>query len=269
MGNHRAIAAKGVAARAVTARAIAAIVTLGVALGLPLLTVQARAAELKVLSAMAAKTILDDLGTGFEKATDNKLVITLGPTGPLRTQIEQGAAVDVVILPAAAIDALIGEGKIDDATRALIAHVGVGVAVHKGAPKPDISTTEAFRRALLEAKSIGITDGGTSGTYLKTLFEKLGIADALKPKIKLLQGGAGEATANGEVEMGLTQISEIVPYADAELVGPLPAEIQVYTTYAAGVAAASKQGDVARALVKFLTAPAAADVIKAKGMEPG
>ena len=164
---------------------------------------------------------------------------------------------------------LAGEGKIDAATRTTIAHAGIGIAIHKGVPKPDISTTEAFKRALLNAKSVGFTAAGASGVYLKTLFDKLGIADELKPKLKLLQGGAGEAAANGEVEIGLTQISEILPYADAELVGPLPPDIQSYTYFSAGEAAASKEADAAKALIKFLTAPAAVSVIKAKGMEPG
>ena len=139
----------------------------------------------------------------------------------------------------------------------------------KGAPKPDISTAEAIRRALLNAKSVGLSAAGASGVYLKTLFEKLGIADELKPKLKLLQGAAGEAAANGEVEIGLTQISEILPYANAELVGPLPSDIQSYTYFSAAVSATSKEADAARAFVKFLAAPAALAVIKAKGMEPG
>jgi molybdate transport system substrate-binding protein len=105
--------------------------------------------------------------------------------------------------------------------------------------------------------------------YLKTLFEKLGIADELKPKLKLLQGAAGEAAANGEVEIGLTQISEILPYANAELVGPLPSDIQSYTYFSAAVSAASKEADAAKAFIKFLAAPAALAVIKAKGMTPG
>jgi len=163
---------------------------------------------------------------------------------------------------------LAGEGKIDT-TRATIAHAGIGVAIHKGAPKPDIGTTEAFKRALLSAKSVGFTAAGASGVYLKTLFEKLGIADELKPKLKLLQGGAGEAAANGEVEIGMTQISEILPYANAELVGPLPSDIQSYTYFTAGVSVASKEADAAKAFIKFLAAPAALTVIKAKGMEPG
>ena len=247
-----------------THRAIAALL----GLALPLLGAQAQAAEIKVLASTAVKTVLDELGPQFEKATGNKLTFTIAPAAVLKSQIDQGASFDVAILTAPLTDGLAGEGKIDTA-RTAIAHAGIGVAIHKGAPKPDIGTTEAFKRALLNAKSVGYTAAGASGVYLKTLFEKLGIADELKPRLKLLAGGAGAAAANGEVEIGLTQISEILPYADAELVGPLPADIQSYTYFSAGVSAASKDADAAKAFVKFLAAPAALPLIKAKGMEPG
>jgi molybdate transport system substrate-binding protein len=214
------------------------------------------------------KTALEELGPQFEKATGNKVAFTIGPAAVLKKQIDQGAVFDVVILTTPLTDSLAGEGKVDT-TRIAIAHAGIGVAIQKGAPKPDISTAEAFKRALLNAKSVGLSAAGASGVYLKTLFEKLGIADELKPKLKLLQGAAGEAAANGEVEIGLTQISEILPYANAELVGPLPSDIQSYTYFSAAVSATTKEADAARAFVKFLAAPAALAVIKAKGMEPG
>jgi molybdate transport system substrate-binding protein len=247
-----------------TQRAIGALV----GLAMPLLAAQAQAAEIKVLASTAVKTVLEEIGPQFEKTTGNKVVFTFGPAAVLNTQIDQGAAFDVAILTAPLTDGLAGAGKIGP-TRTAIAHAGIGVAIHKGASRPDISTTEAFKRALLDAKSVGFTGAGASGVYLRTLFDKLGIADELKPKLKLLQGGAGEAVANGEVEIGLTQISEILPYANAELVGPLPADIQSYTHFSAGVSAASKEADAAQAFIKFLTAPAALPVIKAKGMEPG
>lgn len=247
-----------------TQRVIAAIV----GLALPLLTAQAQAASIKVLASTALKTVLEELGPQFEKATGNKVAVTFAPAAVLKTQIDQGAAYDVAILTVSLTDGLASEGKIDT-TRTAIAHAGIGVAIHKGAPRPDISTTEAFKRALLNAKSVGFTAAGASGVYLKALFEKLGIADELKPKLKLLQGGAGEAVENGEVEIGLTQISEILPYANAELVGPLPSDIQSRTYFSAAVSVASKEADAAKAFIKFLAAPAALAVIKAKGMEPG
>jgi len=116
---------------------------------------------------------------------------------------------------------------------------------------------------------VGFTAAGASDVYLKTLFEKLNIAGELKPKLKLLPGAAGEAAANGEVEIGLTQISEILPYANAELVGPLPSDVQSYTYFSAAVSVASKEVDAAKAFIKFLATPAALAVIKTKGMEPG
>jgi molybdate transport system substrate-binding protein len=237
-------------------------------LALTLLAAQTQAAEIKVLSSTAMKTALEELGPQFEKATGNKVAFTIGPAAVLKKQIDQGAVFDVAILTTPLTDSLAGEGKVDT-TRIAIAHAGIGVAIQKGAPKPDISTAEAFKRALLNAKSVGLSAAGASGVYLKTLFEKLGIADELKPKLKLLQGAAGEAAANGEVEIGLTQISEILPYANAELVGPLPSDIQSYTYFSAAVSATSKEADAARAFVKFIAAPAALAVIKAKGMEPG
>ncbi len=247
-----------------TQRVFAAVV----GLAWPLLMGQAQAAEIRVLASTAVKTTLEELGPQFEKATGNKVDLEFAPAAVLKVKIEQGAAFDVAILTAPVTDALAGEGKID-AVRTTIAHSGIGVAIHKGAAKPDIGTTEAFKRTLLNAKSIGFTAAGATGGYLKSLFEKLGIADDLKPKLKPLQGAAGEAAASGEVEIGMTQISEILPYANAELVGPLPPDIQSYTYFSAAVSKVSKEADTASTFIRFLAAPAALTVIKAKGMEPG
>jgi molybdate transport system substrate-binding protein len=247
-----------------TQRVTAAII----GLALPLLATQVQAGQIKVLASTAVKTVLEELGPQFEKATGNKVALTFAPAAVLKTQIDQGVAFDVAILTVPITDGLARDGKLNT-TRTVIAHAGIGVAIHKGVPKPDISTTEAFRRALVNAKSVGFTAAGASGVYLKTLFEKLNIADELKPKLKLLPGAAGEAAANGEVEIGLTQISEILPYANAELVGPLPSDIQSYTYFSAAVSVASKEVDAAKAFIKFLATPAALAVIKTKGMEPG
>jgi molybdate transport system substrate-binding protein len=235
---------------------------------LALLTSGAQAAEIKVLASTAVKTTLQELAPQFEKATGNKVDITFAPAAALKVKIDEGATFDVAILTAPVTEDLAGEGKIDMA-RTTIAHSGIGVAIRKGAPKPDISTTEAFKRTLLNAKSIGFTAAGATGAYLKALFERLGIDGELEPKLKLLPGAAGEAVAKGDVEIGMTQISEILPYPGAELVGPLPADIQSYTYFSAAASVASKQADVAKAFIKFLAAPTALAVIKAKGMEPG
>lgn len=230
----------------------------------------AQAAEIKVLSSNAVKSVLEELAPQFEKSTKNKIAFTFDTAAALKGQIEKGAAFDLAILTDGGIDDLIKQGKISAATRTALARSGVGVAVRKGAPKPDISTTDAFKRTLLAAKSIGIVEQGASGIYLKTLFQRLGIADQLKSKLKMVEAsvGAGGAVAKGDVEIGMTQIPEILSFSGAQLVGPLPAEIQLNTDFAAGIGANAKELEGARALIKFLAAPAAASVIKAKGLTP-
>jgi len=221
-----------------------------------------RAAEIKLLSTNALKSVVEELAPQFEKTTGNKLAITWGTAATLKVEIEKGAAVDVALLTDAGVDDLIKQGKL--AARTPIAGSGIGVAIHKGAPKPDLSSTEGFKKMLLSAKSIAWVETGASGIYLKGVFVKLGVADQIKDKLKPVKA-AGEAVANGEAEIGFTQVSEILPYPSAEVGGMLPAEIQSITKFSIGVAKDSKAGD---ALVKFLTTPAAAAVIKAKGLEP-
>jgi molybdate transport system substrate-binding protein len=228
------------------------------------------AAETKVLASNAVKSVLEELLPQLEKATKNKVVFTFNTAAALKGQIEQGTACDLAILTDAAIDDLIKQGKISGATRAALARSSVGVAIKKGAPKPDISTTEAFKRTLLAAKSVGYVEQGASGIYLKGLFQRLGIADSLKPKLKMVAPdvGAGGAVAKGEIEIGLTQIAEILPHAGAELLGPLPSDIQLNTDFAAGACANAKDPEGAKAFIKFLSTPGAASVIKAKGLVP-
>src|SRR5215813_7532025 len=216
--------------------------------------VPAGAAEIKVISSNALKTTLEQLAPAFEKATEHKLALTWGAAVPLKADIEKGATFDLAVLTTAAIDDLIRQGKLVAATRAALANSGAGVAVRKGAPKPDINTVEAFKHALLNAKSVAYVEQGGTGIYLKQLLPRLGIADALKDKIKLLppENPAAQAIANGEAEIGMTQISEILPYAGAELVGPLPAEIQLTSSFSVGVGAGSKAPDAAQAFIRFL-----------------
>jgi molybdate transport system substrate-binding protein len=251
--------------RLVAAIAIAACVSLPAFFGV------ADAAEIKVLVSNALKSSMEELAPQFEKATENKLAITFGAAAEIKTSIQKGAAFDVAILTQAVTDDLVKEGKLAAAGRADIARAGAGVAARKGAPKPDISTVEGFKHALLEAKSIAYVEAGATAPYIKSLFERLGIADQIKPKLKPqpTSNPAAQAVANGEAELGITQISEILPYAGAELVGPMPAEIQLYTVFPAAVAANTKEPESAKALIKFLTAPAAIAVLKAKGLSPG
>ena len=229
------------------------------------------AADLKVFSTIGVQGAVEELVPQFEKASEHKLSFTFNAAVPLKAEIEKGVAFDVAILSAPITEDLVKQGKLVAATRADIARSGAGLAVKRGAPKPDISTTEAFKRTLLDAKSICYVEQGATGIYLKGLFERLGIAEQLKSKTKLLppSNPAAHAVANGEAEIGMTQISEILPYAGAELVGPLPAEIQLSSVYPAAVGTGAKEVDAAKAFIKFLTSPTGVPVLKAKGLEPG
>lgn len=231
----------------------------------------AHGAEVKVLTTGAMKAVVLELVPQFEKETGHRAVVDNDTAGGVTRRVEGGEPVDVVVNTPGALNDLAGKGKIVGNSRAGVARVGVGVVVKEGAPLPDVGSVEAFKRALLAAKSVAYIDpasGGSSGIYLTSLFEKLGIAAEIKPKAKLKQGGyVADLIASGEAELGLHQISEILPVKGVKLVGPLPAEIQNYTTYAAAVGADAKQADAARALIKLLTGPSADSVLKARGME--
>jgi molybdate transport system substrate-binding protein len=246
----------------------AVVATIGF-LALPLFTLPLQAAELKVASSTALKKVLEALAPQFEKATENKVVLTFDPAAVVKTQIDQGAAFDVAVLTVPLTDALVTAGKVDGATRAIVARAGLGVAMLAGAPKPDIGTPDAFKRMLLDAKSIGYNGQGASRAATEAVFAKLGIADAIKPKIKLLTTTASEAVVAGDVEVGLGPISEILAAPKAEVVGPFPADLQWYLVLTASVSSASQNSDAAKALIKFLASPAALPVLKVNGMEPG
>src|SRR5215475_12755432 len=222
----------------------------------------AQAAEIRVLSSNALKTVLEELAPRFEKATEHKLIFTFGTAAGLKGDIEKGATFDVAILTAGAVDDLIKQTKMTG-TRTDLARSAAGMAVRKGAPKPDIGTTEAFKRTLLAAQSIAYVEQGGTGIYLKGLLERLGIAEQLKAKTKLLPSTnpAALAVANGEAEIGMTQISEILPYPGAELVGPLPAEIGLFSVYPAAVGTGAREPEAAKALIRFLATPAAIPVL--------
>ena len=238
-------------------------------LALPLFALQVQAAELKVASSTALKKVLEALGPQFEKATENKVTFTFDPAAVVKTQIDQGAAFDVAVLTVPLADALVTAGKIDGTTRAAVARAGLGVSMRAGAPKPDVSTPDAFKHMLLNAKSIGYNGQGASRAATEAVFAKLGIADEIKPKIKLLTTTASEAVVSGDAEVGLGPISEILAAPSAELVGSFPADLQWYLVLTAGVSTASKNADAAKALIRFLTSPATLPVLKANGMEPG
>lgn len=239
-----------------------------IAVMLPPLAARAQAAQLEVYASTAIKAVLQVLGPQFEKASGDKLVFVFGSATVLSRQIDHGAVFDVAILTAALTDRLAASGKIAPASRVTIARSGMGVAVRAGSPKPDIGTAVALKRTLLNAHSIGYSRKGLSGLASAAMLKKLGIADALKPKIKVLGENAAVAVAKGDVEIGLTMTSAVPAVAGAELAGPFPASLQTYLVFAAGIASARRNAAAAKALIEFLSAPAAASVYKAKGMEP-
>jgi molybdate transport system substrate-binding protein len=232
----------------------------------------ASAAEIKVLTAGAYKPVVLALVPAFEKQTGNKVTVDNGTTGQLKKRIEGGEAFDLLVITPAVVDEMIASGKLAAGSQVKLASVGVGVVVKEGAPKPDISTVDKFKQALLAAKSVAYIDpasGGSSGIYVDKLLVKLGIAEQIKPKAKLKQGGhVADLIVSGEAELGIHQISEIVPVKGAALVGPLPKEIQNTTTYAAGLSTSAKDKDAVKELIEYLSGPDAAAVLKSKGMEP-
>lgn len=230
----------------------------------------AQAAEIKVLSVVPLKKSLDVLGPQFERATGHKLAIRYEGSSGLIRLFGAGESFDAAFVWPEMIDRLLKEGRVAAGTRADIARVAVGVAVRKGHPKPDISTTEAFKRTLLNAKSVSHSAEGASGTYLKGLLERLGIAEQMQPKLRPVPGGplVVGPVAKGEVELAVISIPFILDEPGAELVGSLPAELQHYTIYTAGVSATGTQSDAGKALIRHLTSPAAAPVIKSNGLDP-
>jgi molybdate transport system substrate-binding protein len=231
----------------------------------------AAAGELKVLTTGAFKPIVVALVPEFEKQTGHKVVVDNDTVGGLVRRIDGGETFDVVVLSPRAIEDYVKKSKVVAGSGVNLAKVGVGVMVKDGAPKPDISSVEAFKQALLNARSVGYIDpasGGSSGIYVDGLLGKLGIADQIRPKAKLKKGGyVADLVVSGEAEIGIHQISEIVPAKGVTLVGPLPAEIQNFTTYTAGVSADARDGDAAKSFIKLLSGPSAAAVLKEKGME--
>jgi molybdate transport system substrate-binding protein len=240
--------------------------TLALALAL---TSAAHAAEIRVLAATPLTAVVTELGAKFERETGHTLV-TRFMSGPVvKREIDGGAPFDVALSITPVVEALVKEGTILPATRTDVAYAGVGVGVRAGAPKPDVGTVDGFRRALLDAKSVAHSAEGASGVYFKELLDRLGIAEAMRGKLKPMPAATiAKAVPSGEAEMIVVTMSVIVG-SGAELVGPVPAELQFYNRFAGGVGAAAKDRDAAAALLRYLTAPAAAPVIRAKGMEPG
>jgi molybdate transport system substrate-binding protein len=247
--------------------------TIAVALGTAsLLTfaAMAQAAEVKVLASNALKEVYLELVPAFERTTEHKVATTWAGTNDIMKRMAAGETYDLVIMAGPSIDELVKQGKIVAGSRVDLAKSGIGVAVRAGAPKPDVSSGEALKRAVLAAKSVAYSSG-PSGVYLAGLFQRMGIADEIKPKVKQTSPGVpvGEMIARGEAEIGFQQVSELLPIAGIDYLGPLPPDIQHITVFSGGIHTGAKEADAAKALVKFITAPTSVPVIKKKGMEPG
>lgn len=228
----------------------------------------ANGAEIKVWAARAMATVLAEIGPEFERTTGHKLNVVSDLPPAFARRAQAGEQFDLLISGSATVDEWIKAGRVTAATRKDIARSGIGVEVRAGARKPDISSVEAFKRALLDAKSIAYLRVG-SGIYIDGLVERLGIAGAIKSKVVRPESDVvSELVAKGEVELGLVVITQILTTPGVELVGPLPPEIQSYVMFTAGVSSNSKQPEASRQLIQFLTSRTAIAVIKAQGMEP-
>jgi molybdate transport system substrate-binding protein len=227
------------------------------------------ASTIKVLSTHALQRLVEELAPQFERSSGHTLSVSHDPTLALIRRIENGTQFDVVLITRGEIDDLTSQGKIAPESRVNLARCGLGVAVRKGLPKPDIGSVQAFKDALLAAKSVVRSTEGTSGVYFEKLLGQLGIAERMKDKIVFGPSGrVSELAARGEVDMAVQQISEIVPVQGIEFVGPFPAEVQLSTTFAGAVSASSSQADAAKALLALLASPQAASILRDSGLEP-
>ena len=225
---------------------------------------------IKVFTTRAIATVLDETGKEFEKTTGYRLDITTDIAIRMVRQIETGESFDVLVASPQQIDTLIKERKIIGQTKTILARSGIGVAVRAGAEKPDIGSVETFKSVLLKAKSIAYLKEGQSGIYIAGVIERLGLTEALKSKvIRPEQDIVSKLVAKGEVELGLVVITQIQTTPGVDLVGPLPAEIQSYVLFAAGVSTNSREPAAAKELIKFLTSPRVALLMKSQGMQPG
>jgi molybdate transport system substrate-binding protein len=233
------------------------------------------AIDIKVLSTTAMKMVFEELSPAFERATGNRLDVTLGPSLRLEKQIGEGEAADVVIVSANGGRDLVAQGRLVDGSLVEIAKSSIGVAVAKGAPQPDLSTVDGFKRAMLAAKSIACSrpvGGGQSGVHLAKVFADLGITEQMQAKSKYGAGGAaglaGLVVLRGEADIGIQQMAELMAVDGIDVVGPLPPEIQMVTPFVAAIPTNASHAAAGRAVIAFLTTPDAKRVIAAKGLEP-
>jgi molybdate transport system substrate-binding protein len=226
--------------------------------------------EIKVMTSNALRAALGELAPAFERAHGHKIAASFDPAQRMLKRIAAGETADLAISNTLAINQLTKEGVIAAGSRRTLARFGIGIAVRAGAPKPDIGSAEAFKRALLDAKSVACTVEGASGIHFTKLIEQLGIAEQVNAKARRRAGGLiGELVAGGEAELAVQQIPELLAVPGIELVGPLPQALQVNSVLEAGVFTASNQPEAAKALIEFLATPNSLRVFKAKGFEPG
>jgi len=230
----------------------------------------ASAADIKVIGSPGFREAYTDLLPGFEKATGHHVTTVWGGVNEIAKRVADGEAADIVILPAAQIDELIGKGKLSPEMRVNVARSGVGVAIRAGAPKVDVSFSDGVKKALLEAKSIGYSTG-PSGVHMADTIKKWGIAEAVKSKIVISPPDTpvGVMVARGEAEIGFQQVSELLRIQGIQYLGELPADIDEVTVFSAAVHKGAAANEAAKALVKYLSAPEAALIIRKTGMDPG
>ncbi len=246
--------------------------TLAIVIAFLAATSPARAAEIDAMITTAMEAAIEELAPPFEQASGHTLHVVYGPSGGLARRLTGGEAADLVIVESKVLDELIRQDKVAPG-RTDLARTAIGIAVRKGAPRPDVSSAEALRRTLLAAKSIGHTapaGGGVTAAHIIGVFEKLGIAAEVAPKVKLAAGGpngrVSVLVSSGEAEIGLQLVSELMSNPDVEVIGMLPPELQLTAVISAGIAPGARQPEAANALVRYLATAKAMAVYKAKGL---
>jgi molybdate transport system substrate-binding protein len=248
--------------------------TIAIVIALLAATAAAEAADINAFISTAIKAATDELLPPFESANGHTVRASYAPPGALVPRFERGEPVDVFLTDSTAIDALIKRGKVV-AGRTDLVRTGIGIAVRKGAPRPDVSSAQALKRALMQAKSVGYAapaGGSITAAHIEGVFRRLGIAAEMAPKARFAAGGpngrVSVLVSSGEAEIGLQQVSELLSNRDVEVIGMLPAELQQITLYSAGVTTSAREPEAAKALIEALTAPSAAAIYKAKGLDP-
>jgi molybdate transport system substrate-binding protein len=226
------------------------------------------AADIKLIASPGVRGVVNELAPQFEKSSGHKVLADFAVIAVIKRRVEAGEAFDVVIPGPDLIDDLVKQGKVAADAHRPFGRTGVGLAVRAGAPKPDISTPENLKRALLATKAVGHSREGQSGVGFRTALERLGIADQMRPRLRAFdEGGYAAALKTGEIDMVASGMGPVLEMREVEVLGPLPAQVQSYVRFSIGVSSTSRQPEAARALARFLTSPAAAPAFKARGLE--